>query len=350
MSTPERTEANRLNAQLSTGPTTEGGKSRSKANALKMGLSGRGLILPENEAKLADLRMTKIDEALGLTEPDAFAELLVRQIAVESVRIERCQQEELLIREQCSAESLFLWDHARRIEVCELSQTFHKQPELVRLKLESSAQGVAWLQGRWRMLQTALVDKMDWNDAEIALADDLAGTPILFRDTERPKTFGERQALVDQEIRRLATLVEDRRVLDENAKQYALAGVSPDIEKRVKTIRRYESASRRAFEKSLAELRRYQGLVTRKDLLAEIVAEPVPIVETPKNETKPTLTEEELPTLVRLGEIITKVYEREIQANPDLFKELSAEPTKTRPASPLNRQERRKRLALKRSA
>ena len=41
MSTPNRTEINRNNAQHSTGPTTEAGKRRSSLNALKHGLTGQ---------------------------------------------------------------------------------------------------------------------------------------------------------------------------------------------------------------------------------------------------------------------------------------------------------------------
>src|SRR5690242_8096518 len=50
-----RREANRRNAQQSTGPRTAGGKARSRGNALKHGYSGAGLVLhPEDRVSLAD--------------------------------------------------------------------------------------------------------------------------------------------------------------------------------------------------------------------------------------------------------------------------------------------------------
>lgn len=40
MSTPNRAEINRANAQHSTGPKTEAGKKQSSLNALRQGLTG----------------------------------------------------------------------------------------------------------------------------------------------------------------------------------------------------------------------------------------------------------------------------------------------------------------------
>src|SRR5205823_3102764 len=43
-----RIQANRKNAQRSTGPKTASGKERSRRNALKHGLTGEGTVLPED--------------------------------------------------------------------------------------------------------------------------------------------------------------------------------------------------------------------------------------------------------------------------------------------------------------
>jgi hypothetical protein len=45
-----RVEANRANAQLSTGPRTEQGKAKSSLNAVKTGLTGRTVLLPSDDA------------------------------------------------------------------------------------------------------------------------------------------------------------------------------------------------------------------------------------------------------------------------------------------------------------
>jgi hypothetical protein len=50
MSTPAQIDANRRNAQLSTGPTSETGKTKSSLNAVKTGLTGRTVLLPGDDA------------------------------------------------------------------------------------------------------------------------------------------------------------------------------------------------------------------------------------------------------------------------------------------------------------
>ena len=59
MSTLRQIEANRRNAQKSTGPTSATGKAASSRNALKTGLHAKSLLLPDE--KLADLQLL-IDE------------------------------------------------------------------------------------------------------------------------------------------------------------------------------------------------------------------------------------------------------------------------------------------------
>ena len=46
-----RADANRANAQLSTGPVSEAGKAKSSLNALKTGLTGRTVLLPSEDAE-----------------------------------------------------------------------------------------------------------------------------------------------------------------------------------------------------------------------------------------------------------------------------------------------------------
>src|SRR5438309_252597 len=51
MSTAAQIAANRANSQLSTGPTSEAGKTRSSLNAVKTGLTGRTVLLPGEDAE-----------------------------------------------------------------------------------------------------------------------------------------------------------------------------------------------------------------------------------------------------------------------------------------------------------
>ncbi len=50
MATESQLAANRANAQLSTGPKTEGGKAKASLNAVKTGLTGQTVLLPTDDA------------------------------------------------------------------------------------------------------------------------------------------------------------------------------------------------------------------------------------------------------------------------------------------------------------
>ena len=52
MPTQAQVDANRANAQLSTGPTSETGRAKSSLNAVKTGLTGRTVLLPSEDAVL----------------------------------------------------------------------------------------------------------------------------------------------------------------------------------------------------------------------------------------------------------------------------------------------------------
>ena len=70
MTTDARTEANRKNAQRSTGPKTPEGKARSSKNALKHGLTSEELILPGENPEAYDARMDEWMDAYDTCTPD----------------------------------------------------------------------------------------------------------------------------------------------------------------------------------------------------------------------------------------------------------------------------------------
>jgi hypothetical protein len=60
MSTPAQIAANRSNAQLSSGPKSEQGKSKSSLNAVKTGLTGRTVLLPADDAEAYQAHVDRI--------------------------------------------------------------------------------------------------------------------------------------------------------------------------------------------------------------------------------------------------------------------------------------------------
>jgi hypothetical protein len=81
---PKKLEANRRNAQLSTGPTTEEGKSWSRRNALKHGILASALLITEGEGSEDP---AEFEELLGSLHHDlapvgALEEMLLEKVAV----------------------------------------------------------------------------------------------------------------------------------------------------------------------------------------------------------------------------------------------------------------------------
>jgi len=86
---PERLEANRRNAQQSTGPKTEEGKQRSRLNASRHGLTAQVRLLPEAERLAAEAFMKPIIE--GFSPVGSHETLLARSIAEAHWRLVRAR-------------------------------------------------------------------------------------------------------------------------------------------------------------------------------------------------------------------------------------------------------------------
>ena len=79
--------ANRRNAQRSKGPVTPEGKERSRANSLKHGLTGEGIVLTEEDA--AEVEQMAANLESELRPSGTMGRVLVRRIATHVVRMDR---------------------------------------------------------------------------------------------------------------------------------------------------------------------------------------------------------------------------------------------------------------------
>ncbi|HZQ53583.1 MAG TPA: hypothetical protein VFB14_15380 [Bryobacteraceae bacterium] len=87
MATNAQINANRANAQLSTGPTSEAGKARSSKNAVTTGLTGRTVLLPAEDAALYESHCL---EFLERHQPaDEAEKALVQSLADTEWRLQR---------------------------------------------------------------------------------------------------------------------------------------------------------------------------------------------------------------------------------------------------------------------
>jgi hypothetical protein len=233
MTTLRQIHANQQNFQKSTGPKTEEGKASARANSLKDGLTGAGVVLTSSQRTRVDERMQALRAELELA--GVRDEATLKQIAVSLVRMDQCQAEEDehtadLIRraEEC-------WDDDRRLDAETLGARLSSKPALVSRKLVVTAYGCLWLLERWKMLGRALLPGDDgkvrtWTPAQESLALDLLGIdPVLRIEGRRPwqmVELGSAFALVQREVARLEdTYVRRLDRLDEQERQAALRGI-----------------------------------------------------------------------------------------------------------------------------
>jgi hypothetical protein len=92
---PAQLAANRANSQLSTGPTTPEGKSRSSLNAVKTGLTGRTVLLPSDDAAAYEKHILDWFEELGPVGPRECA--LAQSLADNAWRVLRLPALEMAI-------------------------------------------------------------------------------------------------------------------------------------------------------------------------------------------------------------------------------------------------------------
>jgi len=87
MATDRQIDANRQNAQLSTGPRSAEGKRRVAANALKHGLTGRQMVLPNEKPEDFDAFRSALRD--DLDPRGALEEVLVGKIVADAWRLRR---------------------------------------------------------------------------------------------------------------------------------------------------------------------------------------------------------------------------------------------------------------------
>ena len=171
--------ANRLNATHSTGPTSADGKVRARRNALKHGLSGQGVVLPdESEELIFDKSMAWRGnyERIDVQDCDLIAEA-----AREFVRMQDCQRIETSLRiKQCQRAETH-WELDRREDAKALLAKLHRNPMILSGKLESTLQGCELMIERWDGLLTLLENGEPWKDEERSQALDLLGVATDFR-------------------------------------------------------------------------------------------------------------------------------------------------------------------------
>ena len=186
MATAAQIEANRRNAQKSTGPKTDEGKARVRRNAFKHGMTALTImpVLPQEDPKELEDRT---QQAITAMKPRNPLELdLVRRavrLAGELDRAERVATAHLAHRVRMDARSGTDTVSAEELKkVHDLGSKLFFQagiglgypestgddyPAVIVRRLEESAEGCRWLLARWAELRNVLDRKAAWDYPEI---------------------------------------------------------------------------------------------------------------------------------------------------------------------------------------
>ncbi|WP_435005321.1 hypothetical protein P12x_003218 [Tundrisphaera lichenicola] len=295
-----RLAANRRNALRSSGPKTEEGKAKSRANALKHGLCS-AVVVPESIEALQE-RSTAYYHTLK--PQNEFHSWLVNEVALISLRIERCERIERRVRDKISLRAELTWDDERKSEATNLGGMIGERPEEVVEALRRTPQGCEWMMKRWAMLAHVADVKGCWTPDQTRLAFDLLGTPTEFREGQKPgalldpegKVIGLADDPADVARREIAALKERRDLvgdLDEVNRELARADLTTDEDPELRRLRRYESTLHRRLRWCLAQIKyesphRGPHPALKPQWVDRIEAEPAtPESESPRAQNEP---------------------------------------------------------------
>jgi hypothetical protein len=322
-SSPEKIAANRRNSLKSCGPRTPEGKQRSRRNGLKHGLTGEGIVVPDEDAVAIEERFEAFCDALK--PRDEVAEALVHRAALLVVRMERSARHEAaeITREMLGAEDREADERAE--ELRRLTELIVKEPAEATRKLRRIPEGIDWMIGLWESLRADLLGKSSrkWGQGQCERASELMGVkarydgssrlvalsqatlglfqllgegdwPGLAAQERREAARAELGKIIDGEIARLEGVREglDHQAIARDragAQARALFSATPEAI----LARKYEAAAERGFYRALKQIERLNAQADEAEEVAasppaeekcDELASPLPAVESEREE------------------------------------------------------------------
>jgi len=290
MATPRQIAANRLNATKSTGPKTDAGKARSRANALTHGLAGSGAAVAEAFAEVAAARRDAWHAEIR-PETDEAAWSLDLAVAI-TTRLDRCDDTHNALVGQGVARARLAWDIDRRLDAATLAEGLPRRPYYVVAGLEATRHGAELLAGAWHRLGASADARGAWSDAERSEALDLLGVPPGPRPAPTPAdpptgddARDHLTGLARGEIRRLeALLAGSLEELDALRRRHAEAGALVVLSAESRLVQRYEGALWGRFRAAMKAAR----APADADAPAPLPAPEIPEMEDDEPEAEPT--------------------------------------------------------------
>jgi hypothetical protein len=172
---PEQLASNRKNAAKSTGPKTTEGKANSRRNSLKHGLTGEGVVVPDEDRGVIDERFEAF--AADLKPKSPVAHFLVMRAALLSVRMERSVRHESAAITHAMLEAEDVEAEARAQEIRRLVASLVDDPAEAVRQLGRTPEGIDWLIGAWRALYVILTTER-WGQPDRDRAEQLFGRKV----------------------------------------------------------------------------------------------------------------------------------------------------------------------------
>ena len=260
MASERQIEANRRNAGRSTGPTSEAGKARSRANATKHGMAGESAVVEAGLSAAFEARRAKwAADHKPVGEAGEWA--LDRAVAA-SLRIETCERSMEELTAASRERARLAWDQDRAVEAATIFGRLARDPVLASRQLQASLAGVERLVEAWLGLAATLVDGEDWSESEASRALDLLGVDADLRSgrtlVDGPAgtdPVAYRRELVREEVDRLEALAEEAMIpLDAMERRLAMEGDAALLSGPAKLVLRYERDAWRRFRESIREV------------------------------------------------------------------------------------------------
>ena len=266
------------------GPRTAEGKEQSRRNALKRGLRSK-IVFPEDMAELVEKRTRDLIAEFSPKTP--YEEMLVRDMAVSSVRFERCASLSVADLIRVVDRAAYCWEQDRRMSVEEYAARLSKSPEQIAWGLHRTRQGTSWLIERWEALGEIAREVGRWDDDQRRLAFDMLGVPRELRTKSRrvpdnddaPELIALAEAQIDSLREEHEAVLDD---LDDAERGMAMAGMPFHEDATTARLRKDEARARNDFAKARNELLRLRAKRTEEAVAPTAESKPENPQKTPE--------------------------------------------------------------------
>ena len=155
MSTQRQIDANRKNAQKSTGPKTRAGKDNSRLNALTHGLTAHLVPIPDEDPQVATDRINAWQAELN-PEASEVTGYFVAMAALETIKLDRCRAVVSARTARLARDAVGERKEGRHREVEAHRLLMKTQPDAAVRRLKTTVEGVDHLLAEWDRLGVAL--------------------------------------------------------------------------------------------------------------------------------------------------------------------------------------------------